>query len=394
LGHHLPRPQRIEYGVGAVRETLSGLLSSIGCRRTVVISGNTLAKNPAAMKPLITALGDRHLATQVAPKGHGDVAAVVELANQVRDRRPDCVISFGGGSVIDLGKAVACVLGVELCSVEAFDAYLTSARLQQKTSLGEASDSRKALPHFAIPTTLSGAQHTSSAGFIEPQTHAKRMYAHPQLLARVVVLDPEMTLATPKSLWSSSGIKALDHVVEKFYAIPPHPIVDPLANAAGAVIFRELPLSLESSDDSALEYRLNLLIASWQTMYNSIGFYKSGLSHALGRQLGALCDVPHGLTSCVTLPGAIEFNLQAADERLRTLAASFGLVEHSGQAVVDGVRGLIRSLGLPVRLRDVGVPKERLTLVAHESMKDPAVRTNPRVIADAREIEDLLHSIW
>jgi alcohol dehydrogenase class IV len=211
----------------------------------------------------------------------------------------------------------------------------------------------------------------------------------------LVFLDPKMTIATPVGLWTSSGIKALDHVVEKFYAIPPHPIVDPLAFAAGSVIYRELPLSIEGDARRSEQCRLNLLIASWQTMYNSIGFYKSGISHALGRQLGALCDVPHGLTSCVTLPSAIEFNLDAAEERLRTLGTSFGLsFEDSAQAVADGVRRLIESLGLPVRLRDVGVPKERIALVARESMKDPAIRTNPRAIADASEIEELLNSIW
>jgi alcohol dehydrogenase class IV len=115
----------------------------------------------------------------------------------------------------------------------------------------------------------------------------------------------------------------------------------------------------------------------------------------LGRQLGALCNVPHGLTSCVTLPAAIEFNLEAAEERLRTLGQSFGLpVNDSVQVVADRIRDLIRSLGLPVRLRDVGVERDRLASVAEAAMRDAAIRTNPRAITSAAEIEELLKAAW
>jgi alcohol dehydrogenase class IV len=177
-----------------------------------------------------------------------------------------------------------------------------------------------------------------------------------------------------------------------------HPIIDPLALSAAATILSSLPDSTEGNSDSAVSQRLNLLIASWQAMFGGVGIFKSGLSHALGRQLGALCKVPHALTSCVTLPAVMEFNRVEAEEPLARLGEAFGSLNGSpkgrAQSAIDAVKRLIHSLSLPTRLRDVGVRKPDLTAVAVESLKDQAARINPRAVNNSALIMELLESIW
>lgn len=391
LGRHVPRLQAIHYGIGSVRLSLPEYIEMLGCERVVVLTGRTLANTPSVIDPLIGCLGRRHLVTLVPPASHGEIEGVIALSARLQDLSSDCVISLGGGGAIDLGKAVACASGHDLRSTAAFDAYC-----QGKATLAPSAISKlSSLPHIAIPTTLAGAQHTAASGFTDPKTNAKRIYSHPQLLPQAVFLDPEFTLATPADLWASSGIKALDHVVEKYYAVPPHPIIDALAIAAAPVIYRNLSLAMDPAGKDALAYRLDLLIGSWQAMFGSAGVFKSGLSHALGRQLGAVCGVAHGLTSCVTLPAVIEFNLPAAKERIHELGIAFGVDGEAAHREVPGaVRSLIQSLGLPVRLRDVGVSRDHLPAVARRAMSDPAINSNPRAIPDVHLVEELLGSIW
>jgi alcohol dehydrogenase class IV len=383
----------IQYGIGAVRETIARHLDEIGCERAIVLTGRTLAGTAEIMNPLVSSLGKRYLDTVVPPDSHGEVAGVIQLCEALRSRRPDGIVSLGGGSVMDFAKAVAGALGHDLRSVDAFDTCFGTRRPEHEVE--RSADARQPLPQIAIPTTLAGAQHSAASGFTDPATHTKRIYFHGQLLPGRVILDPEITVTTPADLWAGSGIKALDHVIEKYYAIPPHPIIDAMAIAAAPVIFAGLPLSMDPTTKDAMQYRLDLLIGSWQAMSGSVGVFKSGLSHALGRQLGAICGVAHGATSCVTLPGVIEFNLAAAAERLRDLGVAFGLsATRSPAGVPAAVRDLIESLGLPTRLRDVSVSRDDLGAVARQSMKDPAVGTNPRRVNDAQEIEALLQSIW
>jgi maleylacetate reductase len=393
FGRHISQRQRVEYGVGVIAKTLHDQLETWKYERVVVVTGNTLSKTPSAIDPLTKTIGDRYRGTFVAPKEHGDLAAVLALAGRIGEEKPDCVVSFGGGGIMELGKATASALGLDLLTAERFNGFFGSGRSDAlwDGTVPPGQDVPLPLPQIAVPTTLSAGQHTATVAFIDPDTHAKRIYFHPFLLPDNVFLDPEVTIATPDTLWASSGIKALDHAVEKFYGVPPHPIIDALAIAAAPVLFRELPLSLDREDERFLQYRLNVLIAAWTTLFGSIGYFKSGLSHTLGRQLGAICGVAHGFTSCITLPAVIAFNAEAAADRLQALAQACS--GGTAQSFGGDVRRLVQSMGLPTRLSEVDADRGKLRKVAEQAMKDPATRTNPRP-ADVDDVERLLISMW
>ncbi len=125
-----------------------------------------------------------------------------------------------------------------------------------------------------------------------------------------------------------------------------------------------------------------------------------GLSHALGHQLGAHCGIPHGKTSCITIPGVLEYNLPATIERQAMIARAAGVADRAtpddqaGPLAAGAVRDLVQRLGLPGRLRDVAVSRDQLSFVARDAMEDRSLMNNPRKVKDAAEVEQVLQQMW
>jgi alcohol dehydrogenase len=269
----------------------------------------------------------------------------------------DMLVSLGGGSAIDTAKAVAHAVN--------------AAR-------------GRPLPHIAIPTTLSAAEFTHSAG-VTGADGIKRAVSGDYLVPREVFLDPHYTLATPAELWLSSGIKALDHAIESMLGHRHHPVTDTLAMEAVHRLFRALPASAE--DNTSLAPRADAQIAAWMSLF-SPATSRGGLSHALGHQLGAR-GVPHGVTSCITLPVVLRFVTPETEERQAEIAASLG----TNLALSDAVASLIASLGLPARLRDTSVPRDALPAIAAAALPE-ARRAGPVPIESEQVVLELLESMW
>ena len=190
-------------------------------------------------------------------------------------------------------------------------------------------------------------------------------------------------------MWLSSGIRALDHAVETLYAPGTHPIEDVLALEAIRRLFHYLPLSKERPDD--LDARTELQLAAWMSFFGEVNT-PMGLSHNLGRRMGATYGVPHGVTSCVTLAPVMRFMAtrdaghMAAIARIgRAIAGDVvGDDPRAAQAAVDAVGDLVTRLGLPARLHEVGVEAGDIPAIAAGTSGTGAERAR---------IEELLHTM-
>jgi maleylacetate reductase len=241
-------------------------------------------------------------------------------------RRSDFLVSLGGGSVIDGTKAVTRELGYP--------------------------------KQVAVPTTLSGAEWAHRVGVTDEAAGRKSGFVDPKAVPPVVILDPEATLFTPEKLWLSTGIRALDHAVEGFLGPKEHPIEDVIGLEGARRLVEYLPRSKEEPED--LDLRLELQLAAWMAYFGPLNT-PMGLSHALGRRLGASYNVPHGYTSCVTLAPTLEVvGDRVPRERWKRL------VDALGGEPAERVAALVEKLELPDRLRDVGVPEEDLDAIAEE----------------------------
>jgi alcohol dehydrogenase class IV len=344
--------ERVISGVDSV-ERLSIELERRGLERAVVVTGRTLGAS--GMLDRVTGpLGARCVGVFKDARQHVPACSVAKVAKMLEEHRADTVISFGGGSPIDTAKGAVY--------------SLLTANGAQRAGRWPA--------HIAIPTTLSAGEFTAVAGITDEQTRIKRPVSDSRMTPRTVIADPALTLETPAWLWAASGVRALDHAIESIYSVRHYPVSDAAASSGLTMLLRHLRPSLDTSDPHMLDHRVECQLAAWMCVFGvtNAGF---GLSHALGHQIGPRWDVPHGLTSCITLPHAMRFMANLAPERFRPIADGFGVPFDPDQpktaalACADRAAAFIAQFDLPQRLRDVRVPAGELAAVAavvHEVM--------------------------
>jgi maleylacetate reductase len=321
--HTFLQTTRVHFGEGAL-EILEEEARSYG--RAFIITGRSLNERTGLISRVEAMLGGRHAGTFAGIGEHTPRGAVEQAAVEAELAAADLLVSVGGGSVIDGTKAVARELGYP----------------QQ----------------VAIPTTLSGAEWANRAGVTDERSGRKRGFADPKTVPRVVVLDPEATLFTPEKLWLSTGIRALDHAVEGFLFGGDHPVTDVTGLEGARRLMECLPLSRSIPED--LEVRLELQLAAWLSYFGPANT-PMGLSHELGRRIGASYEVPHGITSCIILAPSLQVMKEhVQDDRWNMLSQALG-----GEPP-ERVSSLVEKLGLPGRLREVGVPEEDLEDIAGE----------------------------
>jgi alcohol dehydrogenase len=230
------------------------------------------------------------------------------------------------------------------------------------------------LVHIAIPTTLSAAEYTPFGGVTDEPTRHKGGVGDPRLQPKVVILDPELTAATPAWLWASTGMRALDHAVECSYSARHQPLSDALAARAIAMLTEHLRPSLEGGAEET-EHRMRCQLAAWFSIFGAINT-RSGISHALGHQIGPYWNVPHGVTSCITLPHVMRFMAGVAPERFNPIAEGFGIRFEAGNAraaaleCAERAAKFIAQFEVPIRLRDAGVPREEIGRIAQAVLSE------------------------
>ena len=329
---NLSRLERVVSGPGKIA-TLGDELARRGIERAVVVTGKTLGAS-VLLEQVTRAAGPRCVAVFKGALQHVPRGAVSELVALVERCDADGVVSFGGGSPIDTCKAA-------------------SHALLEK----------RALTHIAIPTTLSAGEYTHSAGVTDESTRIKSGLTDARLQARLVINDPALTLETPPWLWAASGIRALDHAVESSYAIRHHPLSDALASKAIALLALHLPASLETHGAEQMAHRGWCQTAAWFSMFGAMNT-RFGLSHLLGHQIGPRWNVPHGVTSCITLPHAMRFMAGVAPERFGAIAEGFGIPfdlrrpQDAAMACADRTAQFIARFDVPRTLGQAGVPRE------------------------------------
>jgi maleylacetate reductase len=294
--------------------------------RAFVITGRSLNEKTDLIRRVEALLGDRHAGTFAGIGQHTPGGTVEKAAAEAETAAADLLVAVGGGSVIDGTKAVARQLGYPA--------------------------------QVAIPTTLSGAEWAHRAGVTDESIGRKRGFVDPKTVPPVVILDPQSTVFTPEKLWLSTGVRALDHAVEGYLYGGDHPITDVTGLEGARRLMEYLPLSKRAPED--LEARLDLQLAAWLAYFGPMNT-PMGLSHELGRRIGATYDVPHGITSCVILAPSLEvLKERIPDERWSGLSAALG-----GDPP-ERVSSLVGELALPGSLGEVGVPEEDLESIAGE----------------------------
>jgi alcohol dehydrogenase len=385
--------ERVIFGKGAVAQ-LAAEIDRLGCQRAFIVTGTTIATKTDLLGRLQTILGPRFAGVFYPIAQHTPRPDVVAAAARAREVHADVLVSLGGGSPVDGTKGVALCLAEDVHAVAELDPY----RVRGPRGLRFNPQYKgKPLPHIAVTSTLSAGEFTSGVGITDPVRGVKESFGAPQVTPRVVILDPEVAAFTPAWLWASTGMRAVDHAVERLYSPKHNPLSDTLCQQALRYLFQHLPRATRDPQD--FDARLHCQLGAWMSI---IGFatVRTGISHAIGHQLGGHCQVPHGQTSCIMLPHAMEFNRPVAADRLAMVAEAAGLAIHrmspeqAAGAAVEAVRQFVEELGCPMRLRDVGVHERDFSAIAEAVMEEIPMLENPRPIGGVADILELLERAW
>lgn len=359
---------RVVYGDGVLAR-LPQYLQELNIRRPLLVTDPGIQKAGIADQVLRCLGADTAVFAAVPPET--SIQATVELVRAADAAQADGLVAVGGGSVMDTAKAI----------------NLVGAVGPSLSARGVRQPAPPLRPLVAIPTTAGTGSEVSPFAVIRDEEHdVKYPLSDPRLLPNLALLVPELTLGLPPKMTAATGMDALTHAIESYVSTGHNPFSDPYALAAMTAITANLPTVMREPRN--LEARSAMLLASCQAGI-AFGSALLGAAHAVSHALGALFHVPHGVGNACMLPWVMNFNLPAATGRLADVARAIGAAqagdsdEAAARRAVEAIRQLNRQIGIPERLRDLGVGTGDLQHLAEQAHRDPILATNPRQCTEA-----------
>jgi maleylacetate reductase len=372
--------QKVIFGAGSL-ERLPAAVEAFGWQRLLLCTIPRFERSGLAGR-LQDLLGPTLVICYAKASPHVPQEQVDEALALALEHDVDAVVGLGGGSPIGLAKAVSMGLEAQRRGTDARARFPTEQPL---------------VPVIAIPTTYAGSEMTPIYGVTRPENGGSRKVtvSDAKVTPKLALYDPQLTLDLPPEMTAASGINALAHAVEAAYSITGHPLATAAALAAASHITGSLPQAVTRGDD--LEARTGLMLGA-HLAASSIATTSLGLHHGLCHVLGGTAGVPHGIANAIILPHAMRYNADATAPELAAVARAMGLSGESeaalAAAAADAVFELIWGLGLPQRLRDVGVAEETLPQLARLALQSKAVQNNPKPITSAAQTEAVLRATW
>jgi len=377
-------PGRIVFGPGTVSE-LPGIVAGFGARALCVTGGH-----PERVQGVVDGLGKAGIdVTPFAVTGEPTVAMAQAGARLARSMGCQAVVSVGGGSVMDAGKAVAAL------AANPGDPYDFLEVVGRGLPLAHTP-----LPHVAVPTTAgTGAEATANAVLLSPGHQVKVSLRSPAMLARAVLVDPELTHGLPPAVTAATGLDALTQLIEAFVSNQKNPMTDALCREGLARAARSLLRAFQDGADAAAREDMALAaLLSGLALANA----RLGAVHGLAAPLGGEYPAPHGFVCARLLPVVMEANVKAlfGREPAGAALAAFAEVgrilagpcdmpgEAAAWAGVQWVKALCDRLGAP-SLSDFGMDEAAVPGIAAKGLAASSMRGNPVQLSQA-ELEGIL----
>jgi alcohol dehydrogenase len=390
-------PSKIVFGWGR-RAELGRLVLPLGCRALLVWGSKTLQQNgtSAALIASLTTAGVEPV--ELAYVGREplveDVDAAVARWHELGGKSDDCIVAVGGGSAIDLAKAVA-ALATNRGSETVRDYLEGVGRGLQIVE--------PPLAVVALPTTAgTGSEATKNSVISSYDPPFKKSLRSDQMVPRLVIVDPELTVSLPPSTTAHTGMDAITQLIESYISCRARPLPQALALSTLPKAVAALPVAFaEGRNRAAREVLAHAALVSGMCLANA----GLGLAHGVAAALGVHCRIPHGLACAVMLPVALAANREVSQARLaelgRALGSAVGEVAAGEDAAGDAaaadffdrqIQALCRTVGVPRRLRELGVDRALIPTLARES-RGNSMSANPRQISDD-ELLEILEQVW
>lgn len=359
-------PTTIFFGAGAISK-IADHAKALGAKRPLVVADAGVVaaglvervRAPLAAAGLEVAVFDRVDPNPVEKN-------VFEGVDAYRAHGADLIVSVGGGSPLDAGKLIALKVTHDRPLVEYDDAIGGDAHIRPDVP-----------PIITVPTTAGTGSEVGRSGVVTLEaTGRKTVIFSPYLLAKVAVLDPELTVSMPAHVTAATGFDALTHCLEAYSATGDHPMADGIALAGIELAVRWLARAVSHPTD--LEARGGMMKSA---MMGAVAFQKGlGACHSLAHPLSSEKGMHHGLANALCLPATVRFNETAIPERLDRVRK---LLDPSAKSIEAAVSALRDRVGIQGGLSRHGVEKSDVAKLAKKAFEDACHRSNPRACTEA-----------
>jgi maleylacetate reductase len=382
--HLFPAMDRVIFGRPAAK-ALASEAQRLGSQRVFLVVSRTLNTKTQEIDKLRQALGERVAGVFDGIPQHTSRAVVAQATEAALEAKADLIVAVGGGSVVDAAKIMTLCMEHRITDpgLEGLDPFETRP----------GPDGRPVRPEFrgptvrmiAIPSTLSGGEYNAGCLVTDTKRKLKQTFFDPKMMPLAIILDPQLGLHAPETLWIGSGTRAMDHAIEALCSKNGSPLVD-------AVVLEGIhrmvsALRRTKADPQDLTARRDGQLASWMCAYGLQSRVPMGASHAIGHVLGGTCGVPHYLCTPAMMPGVLAYNEPETREAQAALAEALG---RPGVPASQAFREFVGSLGLPTRLADVGVGPDQFDLISRNTMTEFFIFSNPRPARTPADVVELL----
>ena len=337
---------------------------TLNIKRPLLVTDSDLANSEIVKKTLEHLNISAEIYSNV--KGNPTGTNVIEGVNFYKKKNCDGVIAFGGGSGLDVGKAIAFMSGQTL-SIWEFEDIGDNWKKANSDNIA---------PIIAVPTTAGTGSETGRASVIlNEETGVKKIIFHPKFLPSIVILDPMLTVGLPPKITAATGMDALAHNLEAYCAPGFHPMADGIA-LEGMKLIKDWLLEAVSNG-SNVEARMNMLTAA---SMGSTAFQKGlGAIHSLSHPINALNNIHHGLSNAIFMPYVLTFNKDKIESKIIKICKYLEFEEKSFEAFMKWVLNLRKDLNIPHKLSEVIDEKDfDLDRLSKLALDDPSTGGNPK----------------
>lgn len=351
----------VVYGNGSIE--CIGSKSRVFGTSALVVTGRFGFRRTANMTRILEYLHEQQIKVtlfdNVEPEPSLDtVEAGLALA---REANVDMVIGIGGGSALDVAKAIAGLFNVPFSAYEVFDGAKVS-------SFG--------IPFVAVPTTAgTGAEATTNSVLTNIRTGVKQSIRDDSFMARLIVLDPELTITLPPTMTAYSGMDALTQAIESYTSIHATELTDTFSLKAAKLVGQSILAGFSNGED--LTARENLLLGSYFAGV-ALANARLGAVHGLAHPVGAKYGLSHGLVCAILLPYVIEFNMEVTGGKYSNIERILCRTEAGGEALKEFVHDVNTKMGIPKRLAAVGLMEEDIPELVEKTLPSGSLKANPR----------------
>ncbi|MFT8888674.1 MAG: iron-containing alcohol dehydrogenase [Ethanoligenens sp.] len=375
---------QVVFGIGTALKTVS-CCKKLNGSKVFLMSGPNIAKTEI-FSQLVSSMEQGGIPcivyTDVSPEP--TVEKVDRGAKALKDSGCDLVIAVGGGSTIDMAKALAMLKN-------------NDGSVQDYLHGGTKNVTQPSLPLIAIPTTAGSGSEVTAASVITDCLHnIKLSVTHPYLVPKIAVIDPMLHQGMPPFITATTGMDALTHAIEAYVSMDANPISD--AYAAEAIGLIASSLREATRNPTNIEARSTMAAAS---LLAGLAFTNGGLGavHGISQAMGGIAHVAHGLGNAVMLPHVMEYNIAGKPRKFAKIAQLLGektdgeSVQTASMKAVGAVRKLCEDLHIPLRIREVGITQEMFPNIVEETMKYRLLPQNP-VVLKARDVYSILQNAF